>query len=501
MIINWKSIKWARVDSRIRRMQNRIYKASLSGEREKVYTLQRKMIYNLYAKLIAVRRVTTENRGKNMAGLDRQLYLSPEKKLKLAKSLRIDGKAAPIRRKWIPKSGKREKRPLGIPTISDRAKQKLVHLALEPQWEALFEPKSYGFRPGRSTHDAMEAIFHTHRKTPSGISDDRYIVDSDLKGCFDNIDHPYLIKKLDTIPVIKDQVKAWLKAGIFEGFYLPIERYEEIPENSSGTPQGQIVSPLLCNLHGMENNLKEWIQSQKWPTKRKLYRRDKKDSILLVRYADDFIISHPNKDIALDTKEETSRWLSETSKLSFNEGKTSIISVKNGFVFLGFSFIKIFNKQKTSYRLKIYPTKKNQKALIQKIGNICRRYRAISSYDLIRILRPIVVDWANYYRYCECKSTFNKMDHFIFRILRAWVFRRARKKGRFSVKEKYFPSGRTYVFDNRKYSDNWILYGKKRGKNGEILENFLPRLSWVKSSKHIKVPGTSSVYDRNQPSS
>nr|YP_009514394.1 putative reverse transcriptase and intron maturase [Caulerpa lentillifera]AXG75898.1 putative reverse transcriptase and intron maturase [Caulerpa lentillifera]QUV75634.1 hypothetical protein [Caulerpa lentillifera] len=271
----------------------------------------------------------------------------------------------------MPKPGKREKRPLGIPTIFDRAKQSLIHLALEPQWEALFEPNSYGFRSGRLAQDAMEAIFHTHRKTPSGISDDRHIVDADLKGCFDNIDHSYLLNKLETIPV------------------------------------------------------------------------------------------------------------------------------KNGFNFLGYSFIKIFNKQKKTYRIKIYPTKENQKRLIKNVGEICRRYRSISSYDLIQILRPKIIGWANYYRYCECSDTFKKMDHFIFRILRSWVFRRARKKGRLLTKEKYFPSGRTYYFDNNKFSDNWILYGKKRGKNGEILENFLPRLSWVKSIKHIKVRGNSSVYDGN----
>lgn len=417
----------------------------------------------------------------------------------MASELVIDGKAAPIRRVWIPKPGRVEKRPLGIPTIKDRAKQMLVLMALEPEWEAQFEPNSYGFRPGRSCQDAVEAISLTHRKTPNKTSDQRFIIDADLKGCFDNINHSYLLQKLNTFPAIYVQVKGWLEAGIFEGMTLSTDNYSKVAPNISGTPQGGIISPLLCNiaLHGIENNIKKWVQEQTWPSHRKLYRRDKRDSILLVRYADDFIISHPNREVALAAKEETARWLMETSQLKFNEEKTLIKSIKEGFNFLGFTFIRVLIKNNGLYRLKIYPTKKNQESVIDRIGDICRKNRAISTYDLIKTLSPIVIGWANYYRYCECKDVFNKMDHLTFRVLRAWVFRRARQKGRKSIKQKYFPSGKTYIFDERRYSDNWILVGKDRMKGNEIDEKYLPRFSWVKSQKYVKVRGDSSVYDGN----
>ena len=497
--MNWKNTDWKRLQRQIQRLQRRIYQASKSGNKTKVHFLQKKLIDSPYAKLISVRRVTTENKGKRTPGLDQKVYLTPSKKYKLAKILQIDGRAAPIRRVWIPKPGRVEKRPLGIPTIQDRAKQMIVLMALEPEWEAKFEPNSYGFRPGRSCQDAMEAIFLTHRKTPNKTSDQRFIIDADLKGCFDNINHTYLLKKLNTFPAIYLQIKAWLKAGIFEGMVLSPDNYSQIAPNISGTPQGGIISPLLCNiaLHGIENNIKKWVQKQTWPSHRKLYKRDKRDSILLVRYADDFIISHPNREVALAAKDETARWLMETSQLRFNEDKTLIKSIKEGFNFLGFTFIRVFNKNVGLYRLKIYPTKKNQKSVIDRIGDICRKNRAISAYDLTRRLSPIILGWANYYRYCECKDTFNKMDHFTFRVLRAWVFRRARTKGRISIRQKYFPSGNTYIFDGRRYFDNWILVGKGRIKGNKVDEKQLPKFGWVQSKKYVKVRGDASIYDGN----
>ena len=260
--MNWKNTDWKRLQRQLQRLQRRIYQASKSGNKTKVHFLQKKLIDSPYVKLISVRRVTTENKGKRTPGLDQKVYLTPSKKYKLARILQIDGKAAPIRRVWIPKPGRVEKRPLGIPTIQDRAKQMIVLMALEPEWEAQFEPNSYGFRPGRSCQDAVEAIFLTHRKTPNKTSDQRFIIDADLKGCFDNINHTYLLKKLKTFPAIYLQIKAWLEAGIFEGMVLSPDNYSQIAPNISGTPQGGIISPLLCNiaLHGIENNIKEWVQ-------------------------------------------------------------------------------------------------------------------------------------------------------------------------------------------------------------------------------------------------
>lgn len=494
MEINWKNISWKKLKNRIQRLQRRIYQASKSGNKIKVHFLQKKLINSPYAKLISVQRVTAENLEKRTSQ-----KLTPFEKYKLASSLQIDGKAMSIRHVWISKPGQIEKRLLDISTIKDRAKQMLVLMALEPEWEAQFEPNSYGFRPGRNCQDAVEAIFLTHRKTSNETSDQRFIIYADLKKCFDNIDHTYLLNKLNTFPAIHAQIKAWLKAGVFTEFAISTDNYFEIIPNTSDTLQGGIISPFLCNivLHGIENNIKKWIQDQTWPSPRKLYQKDKKDSIVLVRYADDFIISHSSKQIILAAKEETARWLMDTSKLKFNDNKTSIKSIREGFNFLGFTFMKVFNKSIGLYRLKIYPTKKNQKWVIDRIGNICRKNRAISTYDLVRILTPIILSWANYYRYCECKKIFNKMDHLTFRILRAWVFRRARKKGRIFIKQKYFPSGNTYIFDGRRYSDNWILVGKSLTKRNVVEEKHLPKFSWVKSKKYVKVQGESSVYDGN----
>nr|YP_009472794.1 hypothetical protein [Caulerpa manorensis]ARO74453.1 hypothetical protein [Caulerpa manorensis] len=495
-LINWDGVDWRRVEFRVSRLQNRIYSASLKGDSGLVLFLQRILIKSLDSKLLAVRRVTTENKGKNTPGVDLRTYVSSREKAQLVSSLKVDGRFAPIRRILIPKPGRTEKRPLGIPVIRDRAKQALVLMALEPQWESRFEPNSYGFRPGRSPHDAVEAVFLSI-KVSDHSSREKFVVDADLKGCFDNIDHQYLISKLDTLPIIRNQVKAWLRAGFFEGLHLPSNLYGEVPENPLGTPQGGVISPFLCNvaLHGMEQHLKDWIIHQDWPysQRHQSFTTNKVKSISLIRFADDFVIIHSDKGIALAAKDELSLWLKATSNLSFNEAKTSVRSSREGFNFLGFSFITI--KRSNSYRTKIYPSKENFKQLIKKVGDSCRRYRSISSYDLIGVLRPIILGWANYFRYCECKYTFSVASRIIFQILRSWAFRRDRRHGRFSVKEKYFPSGKSYTYEGRAYSDNWILFGQKRSKGGLVEERFLPRISWVSSLKYVKVRGNSSVYD------
>lgn len=493
-LINWDGVDWRRVESRVSRLQNRIYSASSEGNSGLVLFLQRILLKSLDCKLLAVRRVTTKNKGKDTPGVDLQSSISSKGKAQLVCSLKVDGHSAPIRRLMIPKPGRR--RPLGIPIIRDRAKQALVLMALEPQWEARFEPNSYGFRPGRSPHDAVEAIFLSIRVSDSSLHE-RFVVDANLKGCFDNIDHDYLISKLDTLLIIKSQVKAWLKAGFFEGLHLSSNLYGEVTENPLGTPQGGVISPFLCNvaLHGMEQHLKDWIIHQKWPysNKHQSYGANKIKSISLIRFADNFVIIHSNRDIALAAKDELSSWFKTTSKLSFNEIKTSVKSSREGFDFLGFSFITI--KRSKSYRTKIYPSKKNVKQLIKKVGDSCRKYRSISSYDLIGILRPITLGWANYFRFCECKNSFSFVSRIIFQILRSWAFRRDRRHGRFTVKEKYFPSGKSYTYEGRVYLDNWILYGQNCSKGGLVNERFLPRISWVSSLKHIKVRGNSSVYD------
>lgn len=491
--ILWKDIDWKLVQSRIDRYQRRIYKASKNNEILKVKGLQKRLINSIDSRLIAVLRVTTLNKGKNTVGIDNKLYNTDGKKSKLVKSLRIDGLANPIKRVYIPKPGKKEKRPLGIPTVSDRAKQYIVLLALEPEWEAKFEPNSYGFRPGRNCHDAVQAIFTYLRSGSKDPNFKRYVLDADLKGCFDNIDHKYLLKKLDTIPEIENQVKAWLESGIIKDFNL--DSSSPISKNEIGTPQGGIISPFLANvaLHGMEEHLKTWVSQRPSTTGRIMSKRDKKRSLGIIRYADDFVIIHNDQQTILDAKVELQNWLSNSSKLMFNEEKSRVIISTEGFKFLGFRFINI--KKNGKFKAKIYPDKSSVQKVTDKLSDQIKKSRSVSSYDLIQILKPIIIGWCNYYCICECYNTFSKLDHTTYLMLRKWVFRRDKKHGRTVVKEKYFESGNTYSFRGKEYSDNWVLVGRKKTKIGNVVTNYLPKFKWTESQRHIKVLGDASVYD------
>src|ERR1044071_4956515 len=204
----WETLPWRNIQRNVFKVQKRIYQASQRDDVKAVRKFQRLLMNSRSAKLLAVRKVTQDNRGKGTAGVDGVKALTPPQRLKLAHSLRIGHKARAVRRVWIPKPETDEQRPLGIPTIHDRALQTLVKLALEPEWEARFEANSYGFRPGRSCHDAIEAIFNATAHL------EKYVLDADLKGCFDTIDQTALLAKLDAPPLIRRAVKAWLRAGV-----------------------------------------------------------------------------------------------------------------------------------------------------------------------------------------------------------------------------------------------------------------------------------------------
>jgi RNA-directed DNA polymerase len=491
----WNTVNWVKVRKRISRLQHRIFKAKRKGLTNTVVALQFRLIKSLDAKLLSVLQVTTYNKGRNTAGIDRQVAKTTDIKLKIALRLKLDGKAKPIRRVWIPKPGKAEKRPLGIPTIIDRAKQQLALLALEPEWEAVFEPNSYGFRKGRSCQDAMEAIFLSlhHNRT-------KYIYDADIRKFFDRIDHNAILRKLNTFPQMKQQVKAWLEAGIMEDYANNPKSYNPITSKNTGTPQGGIISPLLANvaLHGMESHLKEFC-AKKIDTK--IFNTVKRGcgsrahACSVIRYADDFVIIHENKKVLELCITEVKHWL-QTIGLEISKEKSKLIDVREGFNFLGFQVILVRKGRATGhkYKVKIVPTKANCLRLLNKIKKVIKRGKAWSSYDLIRVLQPIIIGWANYYRFCECKDTFRKLQYAIFGMLRAWVFRRDTRNGRLKVKEKYFPSGKTYHFQSRSYKDNWILNGQTV-KDKKKLTNFLPQISWIKSAKHVKVKEDKSPFD------
>jgi RNA-directed DNA polymerase len=278
--VKWRDIQWKRVERWVFKLQKRIYQASRRGDVRTIRGLQKLLMKSQAAKLLAVRRVT-DNTGKKTAGVDGLKSLTPKQRFELVNELKMGSKVKPTRRVWIPKPGTEEKRPLGISTMKDRAVQALVKLALEPEWEAVFEPNSYGFRPGRSCPDAIEAIFNAIRFKP------KYVLDADLAKCFDKIDHERLLEKLNTFPTLRIQIRAWLKAGVMEG--------RQLFHTSEGTPQGGVISPLLANiaLHGMENRIKELAENfdmKRSDGKYQLPKRDKRDSVSIIRYADDFVI-------------------------------------------------------------------------------------------------------------------------------------------------------------------------------------------------------------------
>lgn len=492
----WKDINWTLVQKRISRQQRRVYKASMEGNKSKVHAIQRRIIGSLDAKLLAVRKITTENKGRNTSDVDGVKAISHEKKIKLAYQLKLDGKTRTIRRIYIPKPGKSEMRPLGIPTIEDRAKQMLAKLALEPEWEAIFEPNSFGFRPGRSCHDAIAALFLSLRDKS------RYVLDADIQQCLDKIDHDKLLRKIATFGLLEDQIKAWLKADIMIQYK---NRPNEVFKALEGTPQGEVISPLLANiaLHGLGEYIKEWYATS-WYSNTgrdsKVAKRDRKASIGFARYADDFIFTAPSQTDIEKIEEQVSIWLNKEAGLTLSKAKTRIINSSEGFEFLGFQIISIKNNNKlNSYKVKIHPSKSSKASYINRIHKLIQANKSASSYALIKILSSRIIGWANYYRSFECIQDFAKLDYLIYNQIRAWVFRRKSKglRSRTKLKLKYFPEGKSYYFKGKAYKNNWILCGQTLNQKGEKVENFLPKMVWVGSSQHIKIKGNASPYDGN----
>jgi RNA-directed DNA polymerase len=329
MMYGWDTNQWRKLERNVFKLQKRIYQASLRGDVKTVHKLQRLLIKSKSAALLAVRRVTQTNQGKNTAGIDGVKSMNARQKLKLARKIArnpLIPKAKSVRRVWIPKPGKDEQRPLGIPVMEDRARQALVKIALEPEWEAKFEPHSYGFRPGRSCHDAIEAMFIQLRDIP------KYVLDADIAKCFDRINHEALLKKLGTFPNLRRAIRAWLKAGMMDD--------GELFPTTEGTPQGGVISPLLANiaLHGLSTAIECAFQKNKRiPPEGKLvtWRPG------VIRYADDFVILHRDLEVLKKARQIAADWLKGMG-LELKPSKTRITHALKavdgpiGFDFLGF---------------------------------------------------------------------------------------------------------------------------------------------------------------------
>lgn len=493
--LKWKDIDWKTLEKRVYKIQKRIYKASQRGEVKMVRRLQKTLINSWSAKCLAVRRGTQDNQGKKTAGVDGVKSLSPEARHALVNELKLGNKSKPTRRVWIPKPGTEEKRPLGIPTMSDRALQALAKLALEPEWEAKFEANSYGFRPGRSCQDAIGAIFlGIHLKN-------KYVLDADISKCFDKINHQKLLEKLNTYPKLLRQVKAWLKAGVMDGNSLfPTEE---------GTPQGGVISPLLANiaLHGMEEEINRLADSfnMKRPDGTQLGKRDKRKSVNFIRYADDFVVLHEELEKILLCKEHIANWLKDMG-LELKPSKTRIAHTlmeledeKPGFNFLGFNVrqhkagkyncgtVKDKKEGKgrpLGFKTIITPSKESQKRHYRKIAETIEKYKGQSQVNLIAKLNPIIKGWCNYFSSVVSQKAYERLWHLTVWKLIKWGRGRHRNKGRKWQITKYF----------RKIgNDQWTFATSREGKTPMIL--FKHPETQIK--RHVKVKGEASSYDGN----
>ena len=364
---------------------------------------QKLLTSSYYARLLAVRRVTQENQGKKTAGVDGIRNLEPKQRFNLVKMiLRTKKKAKPTRRVWIPKPGRDEKRPLGIPTMYDRALQGLHKMALEPEWEARFEPNSYGFRPGRSAHDAIGQIYSCiNRKT-------KYVLDADIAKCFDRINHEALLDKVGNYHG-KKLIKRWLKAGVMDD--------EQFQETAEGTPQGGVISPLLANiaLHGMEEAIKEYAlqepltkytmaySEKRGHWKKRINDRERMDSLALIRYADDFVIMHQNLEVVLGARKVIEEWLKPIG-LELKPEKTRIAHTLNeheneqpGFDFLGFNIrqYEVTTQKKRGYKTLIKPSKKSVETHYARLKAVFDLHKTAPTEALISRLNPIIKGWCN----------------------------------------------------------------------------------------------------------
>jgi RNA-directed DNA polymerase len=368
--------------------------------------------------------------------------------------------AQPVRRVHIPKPGTKKQRPLGIPVLIDRCHQARVVNALEPEWEARFEPKSYGFRPGRGCHDAIEAVFQVAKgKSPRR----RWVLDADLAGAFDRIAHDHILAMLGTFPA-RGMIRAWLKAGVIEnGRYAPTEE---------GTPQGGVVSPVLLNiaLHGMEQ-----AAGARYRTTGKYAGETVAGCPILIRYADDLVVHCHSRQEAIKVKARLAVWLAPRG-LAFNEHKTRIVTLEEGFDFLG------FNARRYNGKLLIKPSKAAVRRIRKRLSTELRALRGHNAAAVIKRLNPIIRGWAAYYRTQVSSQTFSGLDAHLWRLTYKWAtFSHANKSTNWVV-HRYFG-----MFHKAR-QDRWVFGDRDSGA-------YLHRFAWTKIVRHQIVKHGSSPDD------
>jgi RNA-directed DNA polymerase len=445
----------------VHRLQARIVKAQEMGKRRKVKALQSLLTRSQSARILAVERVT-QNDGRKTPGIDGETWLTPEKKAAGMETLKRRGyRPKPLRRIYIPKKNGK-KRPLGIPTMTDRAMQAIYLLAVDPVAETTADPNSYGFRRERSCADAIEQCFCALAKK-TAVS---WVLEGDIRACFDRIDHDWL---LSHAPMDKEILRKWLKAGYLESsVFYPTEE---------GTPQGGIISPVLANLalDGMERMLAENFSKKRADALR--------NKVHLIRYADDFVITGSSKELLeLQVKPLVAQFLAERG-LELSQEKTAITHIEDGFDFLG------QNVRKYNGKLIIKPSKQNVSSFLANIREVVKSHKAVTAGELVRMLNPKIKGWAMYHRHICASEAYHQVDDAIFQALWRWCLRRHPNKNRRWVAEKYFTTVPGEGGGNR-----WVFFGEVKRANGERQTLVLFKATRVSIVRHIKIRADVNPY-------
>lgn len=444
----WKNIDWIKAEKEVNRLQIRIAKAVQEKKWNTVKRIQYLLTHSYYAKALAVRKVTT-NKGKNTAGVDKELWTTAASKMRAVLTLSDKNyKAKPLRRVYIEKKGKKAKRPLGIPCMYDRAMQALYALSLEPIAETTADTRSFGFRKGRCCQDACEYIFTNLAKSNSA----KWVLEGDIKGCFDHISHEWMIAN---IPMDKSVLKQFLKAGfVFERELFPTEE---------GTPQGGVISPILANmaLDGMQKALYDRFHTNRLGKDDIRFKNAHK--VNFIRYADDFIVTAATKEIAEEAKQIVSQFLKGRG-LELSEDKTVITHINDGFDMLGWTFRKFKGK------LIVKPSKKSIKSFVASLSDTIRNHaKAWEQEVLIEKLNKQIRGWANYHQSVCASEAFAHIDYVLYELLWQWAKRRHPHKGQWWVSTRYW---------QRKGNRNWVF----STENKELL-----RVDHIPIVRHIKI--------------